>query len=139
VRLLMIALLSLVLCCCSKAESPDITYKGHWVFVNYWANWCAPCMAELPALNQFYLKNKDKNVIVVGVSFDPKSQEDIDAFAKTLNISFPMLTSFPLKKYGIEGISTLPVTFVINPQGELLKTLHGPQTEESLENILVRA
>ena len=47
-----------------------------------------------------------------------------------------MLTSFPIKQYGVEGINTLPVTFVINPQGHLVKTLHGPQTEESLEDIL---
>ena len=137
-RAFIIVFFSLALLGCSKTESHDITYKGHWVFVNYWANWCAPCMTELPELNQFYLKNKDKNVIVIGVSFDPKSQEDVNAFAKALNISFPMLTSFPLKKYGIEGINTLPVTFVINPQGDLVKTLHGPQTEESLENTLPR-
>ena len=44
--------------------------KGKWVYINYWANWCQPCLEEIAAFNQFYDKYKNKNIAVFGVNYD---------------------------------------------------------------------
>lgn len=112
------------------------SYQGKWVVVNYWAIWCKPCLEELPELNKLYKNHKDK-VMVLGVSFDVLPNDNISTFAKSLHLTFPMLTRFNLEKFGVDNIPTLPVTFLFSPEGELVKTLSGPQTEETLLEQLI--
>jgi thiol-disulfide isomerase/thioredoxin len=106
-------------------------YKGKWILVNYWANWCEPCMKELPALNQFYQQHTDK-IMVLGVNFDSLSDQEIDRFSQKMNISFPMLSHFPAESYGLTSISALPVSLLFSPEGKFVKVLYGPQTARSL-------
>ena len=111
---------------------PLTELKGHWVVINYWATWCKPCLTELPEFNSFAEAQKNNRVLVFGVSFDRLSDEQIRTFSKSLHINFPLFSHFPLDNYGIKNINTLPVTFIINPQGKLIKTLNGPQTSATL-------
>ncbi len=135
---LLFCLLSLT-ACTKTADAEDsqgnpirlADYKGKWVAVNYWASWCKPCLTELPELNALHLSNPDK-VVVLGVSFDPLSNAEIQTFSQKLAINFPMLKQFPIEKFGIDNIETLPITFVIAPDGKLAKKLYGPQTQASL-------
>lgn len=108
------------------------SYKGKWVVINYWATWCKPCIKELPDLNALYTGQKDK-VMVLGVNYDKMENQQINQFANKLAVTFPMLREFPIQKYGINDISGLPTTYIVNPEGKLAKTLHGPQTQASLE------
>lgn len=132
----------LLICLSACQKTPDITdsnnhpiylseYKDKWMVINYWATWCKPCLVELPELNEFHAKYSDK-VAVLGVSFDGLINTDIKRFADKLHLTFPMLSSFPNKKFGIEEIPSLPTTFIIDPQGKLSKILYGPQTQENL-------
>ena len=43
-------------------------YKGKVVLVNIWATWCAPCRAEMPALDRLYQERKDRGFVVLGMS-----------------------------------------------------------------------
>jgi peroxiredoxin len=106
-------------------------YHGKWVVINYWATWCHPCLQELPALNQFYQHYSDK-AVVLGVSFDQLPANEIQQLAQRLALNFPLLSSFPMDKFGVENINALPITFLVAPDGHLQATLHGPQTQESL-------
>src|SRR5690554_8199665 len=42
-------------------------YRGQWVLVNYWAEWCKPCLEEIPELNEL---DKAPDIAVLGVNFD---------------------------------------------------------------------
>jgi len=106
-------------------------FRGKWIFINYWALWCKPCLNEIPALQKLYQQNKDK-VVVLGVSYDALSNRAIREIAKKLGATFPMLSSFPMEKLGTNNISVLPMTFIINPQGQLYKILKGPQSKQNL-------
>lgn len=132
----------LLICLSSCHKAPDTIdsnnnpvylseYKDKWMVINYWATWCKPCLMELPELNAFHAQYGNK-VAVLGVNFDGLPNTDIKHFADRLHLTFPLLSNFPGKKFGIDDISSLPVTFIINPQGKLFKTLYGPQTHKSL-------
>lgn len=135
----LIFVLLLITACKPKPDAIDSNgnkiylsdYQGKWLVINYWATWCKPCLTELPDLNALY-NNHANQVMVFGMSFDALSNAEIQQFAKKLSINFPMLQIFPIGNYGITNISALPVTFLISPQGRLVKTLHGPQTQTSL-------
>lgn len=130
-------IISVCLAGCSKPDTHDShgnaiklsQYAGKWVVINYWATWCKPCIHEMPALEQLYVNNKNK-LVVIGVSYDNLSNQEMNAVSKKYKLTYPLTASFPLAKIGVEKTSVLPITFIINPEGKLVKTLKGPQTEE---------
>ena len=105
--------------------------KGKWVILNYWASWCKPCHTEIPALNAFAKKHADQ-AIVLGVSYEQAEPDQIPVLVKKMNIKFTTLKYDPGFELGIEHVPGLPATYIINPEGKLVKTLLGEQTEKSL-------
>lgn len=114
-------------------------YRGKWIFINYWASWCKPCYEELPELNKFYLKHKDKDAIVLGVNYDLDKKNNIKTIIKKMNVAFPTLTTDPKAALGVNHIAGLPTTYVLTPKGEVAEVLLGKQTVKSLESFLGRA
>jgi thiol-disulfide isomerase/thioredoxin len=109
--------------------------QGKWVFINYWATWCHPCMAEIPQLNQFYLTHKDR-VVVLGVNYDALDSTALNDAIQKLKINFPVLTKDPAKTLSLDDTGVVPTTYVFNPNGSLVKTLLGPQTKNNLDKII---
>ena len=109
--------------------------EGSWVVINYWADWCAPCIKEIPELNEFALENKD--IFVFTFNFDQLDQEDLAPIAKKFNIEVPSLVTHPRDIWGIQTPPAVPATFFINPNGELSLSLFRPQTKDALNNILL--
>ena len=109
--------------------------EGSWVVINYWADWCAPCIKEIPELNEFANENKD--ILVFTFNFDQLDQEDLAPIAKKFNIEVPSLVTHPRDIWGIQTPPAVPATFFINPNGELSLSLFRPQTKDALNNILL--
>ena len=91
--------------------------KGKVVFINFWATWCPPCLAELPAVNGFYQKIKDNpNIIFLSVDVDGKLNRS-SAFLKSREYQFPVyvgnLDRLPVPFYS----GTIPTTLVIDKRG----------------------
>ena len=108
--------------------------KGQWVMINYWADWCPPCLKEMPELVAFASANKD--VQVFAFNFDQLDGEDLDYEINKFGVDLPSILSHPRDIWGIESPATLPATYFINPEGEIVQSLFRPQTQESLEDIL---
>lgn len=104
-------------------------YRGQRVFINYWAEWCTPCRAEIPELNELA---EDPDAVVLGRNFDDLAGEELKALIGKMQIRFPNLLSDPAERFGQRIPSVLPTTFVLDTQGELVAVLTGPQTVESL-------
>ena len=109
--------------------------NGNWIVINYWADWCAPCIKEIPELNEFADDNKD--IFVFTFNFDQLDQDDLEPIARKFNIQVPSLITHPRDIWGIQTPPAVPATFFINPNGELVLSLFRPQTKDALNNILL--
>ena len=124
------------LCACSGGDTgtPDALdladYRGRWLVINYWAEWCKPCIKEIPELNA--LDTRYPQVAVLGVNFDGVTGEALRLQIDTLGIAFPVLEQDPSGVLGVPLPSVLPATFILDPDGKLVHSLVGPQTLESL-------
>ncbi|WP_031566795.1 TlpA disulfide reductase family protein [Legionella wadsworthii] len=113
--------------------------KGKWVLINYWAGWCKTCIDEIPELNRFYQKHEKDSVVLFGVNYDGLSVNQQKKLIQRFNILYPSLATDPAFALGLGDIIGVPVTFVINPKGELVNTLYGGQDLKSLEIELGKA
>ena len=104
--------------------------QGQWVYVNYWAQWCKPCIKEIPELNALDADHSD--ITVLGVNYDGVSGAELEQQLTSLNVRFDTLSSDPSGALGIQRPMVLPTTVIIAPSGEMHSTLLGPQTLESL-------
>ena len=104
--------------------------RGQWVVINYWAQWCKPCIEEIPQLNA--LDAQYAQVTVVGVNYDGASGAELEQQRLKLGVAFASLEADPAPQLGTTKPMVLPTTLILNPAGQLVATLIGPQTLESL-------
>ena len=98
--------------------------------INYWAEWCKPCIKEIPELN--LLAQEYPKIKVLGVNFDGASGDELERQVEQLGISFPTLATDPSAELGTSRPMVIPTTLILAPDGTLKDTLVGPQTLESL-------
>ena len=109
--------------------------KGKWIVFNYWADWCPPCIKEIPELNKLNAKYSDElNVFLF--NFDRLEGEELKNQLRKIDAKVPSLVTDPQSIYNFTIPESLPVTFVINKKGELSNILQGPQTLEEMEKVL---
>lgn len=121
------------------------SYRGYYVFVDFWASWCEPCRKANPHISELFQKlsgkkfKKAKGIVVVSVSVDSNPTKWAKAVAKDgvtnfINISdglgwdSPILDAF--------GINYLPANFLISPNGEVEAfDLFGPNLEAVVSSL----
>ena len=122
-----------------SGQSFDLSaLKGEVVIVNFWASWCAPCRAEMPALNSFYQAHHGQGLEVIGVSAD-RSRDREDAVKLMRDVSYPggMLGEAKANGFGAPG--SLPITYVIDKGGIIRGVLtpdKEPLTDASLSALI---
>ena len=126
-------LLSLLACSRQEATAPNLeleALRGQWVVINYWAIWCKPCIVEIPQLNA--LDTQYPQVTVLGVNYDGTSGAELEQQKQQLGVTFASLELDPAAQLGIPRPTVLPTTLILDPDGQLVTTLLGPQTLASL-------
>lgn len=108
--------------------------KGKNVYVDVWATWCGPCIAEIPALKEMEKKYRDKDVEFVSVSIDDlKDKEKWKIFIEEKELSGTQIMgenawkSEVATKYNINGI---PRFFMVDQQGKLVNA-NAPRPSET--------
>ena len=107
------------------------------VVLNFWASWCAPCVAEMPELERFWQERKE-SVTLIGVAVStPKLA--VSGFLHRVGVKYPIATDEDgvlTRKY---NVSMLPTTVVVNPDGDELVNHSGVITREQLEQAVQKA
>lgn len=97
--------------------------RGKIVLVNFWASWCGPCRAEMPLFTTARGALGD-DVVMVGVNiWDTES--DARAFLQTYQVNYPTGPDTG-ERIGVDyGVSGVPETYVVDPEGNLVAYLPG--------------
>jgi thiol-disulfide isomerase/thioredoxin len=98
--------------------------KGKVVFLNIWATWCPPCIAEMPNIHSLYKKMDPNKVAFVMLSVDEGGMDKVKKFVDKKNYTFPVYmpaSQFPQEFYS----NAIPTTFIISPEGKIVAKQEG--------------
>ncbi len=105
--------------------------------INFWATWCVPCLREIPELVALNDSWQARGVRLVGVAVASGSAGDVQTFATTHGMRYPLLTADedPARRYfaRLNLMLALPVTLVVDHAGIIRRRLIGPQTRDAFE------
>ncbi len=126
-------------------------YRGKGVLLNFWAIWCAPCVAELPELFETADEFADQGGNVVTVSYDlmiPGETRDtvrgkLEAFAAEKGMEVPILVydadDYEAINDRFEIPGPIPVTLALDEKGEIVERQHGAAGKERFDEMMRRA
>ena len=99
-------------------------FKGRPVLVNFWATWCAPCLIEMPALEQVYGKYKDQGLVVLGVN-QADAADKVAQYMRSNGLTFTAVLDTDLAIGRLYRITGYPTTWLIDREGNLRQLRRG--------------
>ena len=111
-------------------------FRGKVVLLNFFATWCPPCRLEIPELVKIYQQNKNRGLVILGVSLDKDVVPFmLKTFVKEMKIPYPVLmgTEEVADSYLITGV---PVTVIITKDGKVHKRFDGLASPDQLDKAL---
>jgi peroxiredoxin len=107
--------------------------RGQVAVINFWSPQCQPCEDEMPDLQTVWEEYQSEGVTFLGVSF-PELEADAREMVSEFGVTYPNgLNAVMPVEYGITGV---PETFVIGPEGSVAYVHIGPVTADRLRTEL---
>ena len=116
-------------------------YRGKITFLNFWATTCPYCIDEMPDLEEFHNAHKDEeDFALLGINmtktWEKQSKESLIQWLDDEGLTFPVV----FDEEGLQAVEwsarSLPVTFIIDPEGISLGAIMGKTDMKTLERVL---
>jgi thiol-disulfide isomerase/thioredoxin len=100
-------------------------WNGKVILLNFWATWCPPCRVEIPFLIQLQKKYKDDGLLILGISLDDASADEVKEFAKATGMNYPIIMRSRELLMEFGGVPALPTSFLVNKDGRVVQKHEG--------------
>lgn len=109
------------------------SYNGKVLLLTFFATWCPPCAEEVPILVKLQKDLADAGFSVVGLSVDQTGPDSVAKFVKNQQINYPVLLAEARTTQDFGGVYGIPVAFLVNKSGNVVKKYTGYVQHEILE------
>jgi thiol-disulfide isomerase/thioredoxin len=106
--------------------------RGKVVILNFWATWCPPCRAEMPALDALWKKDKDKAFTIMGISVG-EDERTVKEFIAKEGYGYPIFLDSSGELGSRFGARSIPTTYVLNKAGKAIAGKVGGAEYDSAE------
>lgn len=111
-------------------------HHGQVIVLNIWATWCPPCREEIPDFIAIQDEMRDDGVLFVGVSIDEEGWDVVHPFADEFKINYPLVVDDGSISNEYGPFYGIPMSFIINRDGEIEHIAPGMVTKEMLQPVL---
>lgn len=117
-----------------RLELADL--RGQVVVINFWASWCPPCRAEMPALERAYQADRERGLEILAVNTTYQDQLGAArSFVAERDLSFPILLDRTGETANRYRMRALPTTYFVDREGVIRKVIvGGPMSEATLRS-----
>jgi thiol-disulfide isomerase/thioredoxin len=111
-----------------------VALRGKPVIVNYWATWCLPCRAELPAFEEVHKAHRDDGLVIVGVDL-AEPPDVVSKYVAEIGLTFPIALDEDGEVSELYRVEALPTTFFVGRDGNIRDmAIGGPMTKAAIES-----
>ena len=113
--------------------------KGKIVLLDFWASWCGPCRAEMPAVKRVWEKYQKENFVIIGVNLDD-NRKAFDQYVKEEGVTWPQFydgKGWNNRIAQLYSVHAIPATFLIDQQGIIRASgLRGSRLYDKIGELL---
>lgn len=111
-------------------------FAGKIVVLNFWATWCAPCIREMPGLDNLQAAFNPNDLVVIALSQDRAGRDKIDPFIERTGLQHLIVTVDQKMTVGRTlKLQGLPTTLVFDSRGRELGRFSGPTEWDSADMV----
>lgn len=112
--------------------------RGKVVVLNFWATYCGPCRAEAPVLSRVSQSLEASGGVLVGVSVESLPLTEVTRVARELGMTYPIGLA-PNDALNAYKVQVVPTTYVIAPDGVIVKAIVGAVNDDELSEAIDEA
>jgi cytochrome c biogenesis protein CcmG/thiol:disulfide interchange protein DsbE len=109
--------------------------RGKVVLVDFWATWCAPCISELPHLQELSESYDPEEFAMVGIILESGDQEEILDFIQERSITYPNLLGVDGSKESFGPFLGFPTKYLIDKEGYVVKRYMGVVGDQAVKDV----